>query len=68
MKFIIKTIGIIVEVLLMCMLVLCVPVWYMITAYYYIRYGYDDIRNVWSDAVEVFQSLWGNIKDIAALS
>ena len=67
MRFIIKTIGVFLEVLLMLTTVLAIPVWYAITSYYYIRYGFDDIRSVWSDAMEILQSLWGNIKDIVAL-
>lgn len=63
MVFIIKCLGIMVEIILMAVAILLLPVQFVINLYYHIRYGVE-MNNAFAEIIDVIKTLFGYCKDL----
>lgn len=66
MKIIAKTLGVIVEILLIVIMVLLLPLCFAFALNDRIRYG-TPIPNIFSELLDVIKSIFGNISKIISL-
>ena len=66
MKIIAKTLGVIIEILLIVIMVLLLPLCFAFALNDRIRYG-TPIPNIFSELLDVIKSIFGNISKIISL-
>ena len=66
MKVIAKTLGVIIEILLIVIMVLLLPLCFAFALHDRIRYG-TPIPNIFSELLDVIKSIFGNISKIISL-
>ena len=66
MKVITKTLGVIIEILLIVIMVLLLPLCFAFALRDRIRYG-TPIPNIFSELLDVIKSIFGNISKIVSL-